>query len=60
MLNGHKCWDMYGWVVPLEELPEVEPLWLAGKDGEIDARFDFYTLVEFAEGETTPRVLIGR
>lgn len=59
MLNGHKCWDMYGWVVPVDMLAEIEPLWLADKDDEIDSRFDYYAFVGFAEGKTTPQVLIG-
>ncbi len=57
VLNGHKCWDMFGWVVPLEKLPEVEPLWLANKDDAIDA---FYTFAVFEEGEDEPVVVIDR
>lgn len=57
VLNGHKCWDMYGWVVPLEKLPEVEPLWLADDDEPID---DYYTFVCFSEGTGIPVVEIDR
>ena len=56
-LNGHKCWDMYGWVVPLEMLPEVEALWLAGDDESIG---DYYTFVGFEEGVDAPVVNIDR
>lgn len=55
VLNGRKCWDMYGWLVSLRELPSVEPLWLADKDGDIAAP---YVLAEFAEGEASPLVRI--
>ena len=57
ILNGHKCWDMYGWVVPIGKLPEVEPLWLAGDDEPIDAS---YTFVGFEEGVDAPVVNIDR
>lgn len=57
VLNGHKCWDMYGWVAPLEKLPEVEPLWLADDDALIDG---YYVFVGFEEGVDTPVVNIDR
>ena len=57
VLNGHKCWNMYGWVVPLEKLPEVEPLWLADDDEPIG---DYYTFVVFEEGVDAPVVNIDR
>lgn len=57
VLNGHKCWDMYGWVVPLEKLPEVEPLWLADDDESID---EYYTFAGFFEGVDAPIVEIDR
>lgn len=57
VLNGHKCWDMYGWVVPLEKLPKVEPLWLADDDALIDG---CYVFVGFEEGVDAPVVNIDR
>ena len=57
ILSGHKCWDMFGWVVPIEKLPEVEPLWLADDDGPIG---DYYTFVGFDEGLDAPVVNIDR
>ena len=57
VLNGRKCWDMYGWIVPLEKLPEVEPLWLADNDELIDG---FYTFVDFEEGVDAPVANIDR
>ncbi len=57
ILNGRKCWDMYGWIVPFEKLPEVEPLWLADDDCAIDV---YYTFVTFEEGVDAPMVNIDR
>ena len=57
VINGHKCWDMYGWVVPLEKLPDVMPKWLADNDEAID---DYYTFVGFSEGTDLPVVEINR
>lgn len=57
VLNGHKCWDMYGWVVPLEKLPEIEPLWLADDDASIGG---YYVSVGFEEGAHAPVVNIDR
>lgn len=57
ILNGRKCWDMYGWIVPLEKLSEVEPLWLADNDEPIEA---YYTFVGFEEGVDVPVVNIDR
>ncbi len=57
ILNGHKCWDMFGWIVPIDRLPEVEPLWAAGADEAID---QYYAFAGFDEGLGTPVVTIDR
>ena len=57
LINGYKCWDMYGWVVPLGKLQEVEPLWLADDDESIDA---YYASVSFKDGANAPVVSIDR
>lgn len=32
VIGGNKVWDMYGWVIDVDQRSEFEPLWLADVD----------------------------
>ena len=37
VIGGKHCWDVFGWVVPDDEVKDFEPIWLARKDRELES-----------------------
>ena len=36
VIGEKHCWDVFGWVVPDDEVKDFEPIWLARKDSELE------------------------
>ena len=57
MICGRHCWDMFGWVVPEEEIDRFMPDWLAWRD---DKLHDFsYVTIDWTEKDGRPYAEIG-
>lgn len=35
IIGDKYCWDMFGWVVPNDDVAEFEPLWLGSEDDKL-------------------------
>ena len=56
MICGRHCWDMFGWVVPEEDLDRFMPDWLARRDEDLE-EFD-YVSVDWVEDGGRPKAVI--
>lgn len=48
--GGVKCQDLFGWIVPIDEVDEFMPKWLEGGDADELEGFDFVG-VSWVEGQ---------
>ena len=51
VIGGRCCWDMFGWIVPDEDVDRFEPLWFARYDKAIGILGFEDAIVEFSAGE---------
>lgn len=56
IIRGKHCWDMFGWVLPDEDIAEFEPVWLAGQDEKLED-YD-YAFVDWEERDGRPYAVI--
>ena len=56
IIGGKHCWDMFGWVLPDEDIAEFEPVWLAGQDEKLED-YD-YAFVDWEDRGGNPYAVI--
>lgn len=57
IIGGKHCWDMYGWTIPDDSVPEFEPAWLAGEDEKLES-YNAYVCVSWENRDGKPHAVI--
>ena len=57
IIDGKHCWDMYGWAVPNDLVPEFEPIWLASEDEKLES-YNSYVCASWEDRDGLPHAVI--